>query len=177
MVMRRKGRLVVCICILLLIGWPVFRIYGMLHVHSERQDAGQLLYKVSLFQMELLGSFLQQMNKTPDTDGLNSLRQAVYTAMFAHDHLVLAYGENEVSPLNGLPQLMQYVVRLQIGGQRPLRLEEVQTLADIQKLYGDLYEAYGKLLSPSNKIVSSQNDKLAKTDKAIVELIRKKLLQ
>jgi hypothetical protein len=174
---KRKSRLLALVFVVLLVGWPVYHIYAMLLGHSQKQDAGRLLYQVSLFQMELLGSFLHDMDKLHDTDGLNPLRQAVYTANFAHEHLVLAYGDKEVTPLYGLSQLMQYVVRLQIGGQRPLKADEVQTLSEVQKQYADLYEAYGQLMSPQNSIVGSQNDKLVKSDKLITELLRKKLLQ
>jgi hypothetical protein len=149
----------------------------MMSSHSERQDAGKLLYQVSLFQMELLGSFLHDLDQMQGTEGLDLLRQAIYTANFTHEHLVLAYGEEELTPLSGLTQLMQYVVRLQIGGQRPLKAEEAQTLDQVRKHYDDLYDAYGKLMSPDHEIISSQNDRLLKTDKAMTELLRKKLLQ
>jgi hypothetical protein len=72
---------------------------------------------------------------------------------------------------------MQYVVRLQIGGPRPLKTEEAQTLDQVRKQYADLYDAYGKLMSSTNKIDSSQNDRLIKIDKAMTDLLRKKLLQ
>jgi hypothetical protein len=174
---KRKSRLLAVVFVVLLVAWPAYQIYAMLLGHIEKQDAGKLLYQVSLFHMELLGSFLHDMDKLHDTNELNPLRQAVYTANFAHEHLVLAYGEEEVTPLYGLSQLMQYVVRLQIGGQRPLKADEVQTLAEVQTKYADLYDAYGKLMSPNNSIVGSQNDRLAKTDKLMTELLRKKLLQ
>ncbi|PZE19953.1 S-adenosylmethionine decarboxylase [Paenibacillus xerothermodurans] len=173
----KKAKFFTYILILFLLGWPAYQIYGMLNQPSHKEDAGKLLYQVSLFQMEMLGSFLHDMDKAQDTGRLDALRQAIYTANFTHEHLVLAYGEEEVAPLRGLSQLMQYVVRLQIGGQRPLKAEEAQTLAEVRHHYAELYEAYRKLMSPRNQIVASQNEKLAKTDKAVADLLRKKLLQ
>jgi hypothetical protein len=175
--MKPKRKWMLYMLLLFLLAWPMYQIYGLMHGYSEKQDAGKLLYQVSLFQMELLGSFLQNIDKTKDTEGLNSLRQAIYTANFTHEHLVLAYGDKELTPLKGLPQLMQYVLRLQIGGQRALKSEEAQTLLEIRKLFSDLYEAYVKLLSPSYTIIGSQNVALIKADKAINELLLKKMQQ
>jgi hypothetical protein len=176
-VMKRKSKLGLYIFLLLLVAWPVYQVYGAVQGFSERQDAGKLLYQVSFFQMELLGSFLQNIDKTKDTDGLNSLRQAIYTANFTHEHLVLAYGVKELTPLQSLPQLMQYVLRLQIGGQRALRPDEAQTLLEIRRLFSELYEAYGRLLSSSYKIIGSQNTVLIKADKAVLDLLHKKMQQ
>ncbi|WP_312886597.1 S-adenosylmethionine decarboxylase [Paenibacillus foliorum] len=176
--MRRRRKLLLYAFLFFLVCWPLYSINSIItSSHSERQDAGKLLYQVSLFQMELLGSFLHDANQTQGTEGLDMLRQAIYTANFTHEHLVLAYGQDELIPLGGLTQLMQYVVRLQIGGQRPLKADESQTLDQVRKQYADLYDAYGKLMSADHKIVSSQNERLIKTDKAMTELIKKKLLQ
>lgn len=175
--MRRKPKVLLYIVLAFLILWPVSQIVGMIRGHSETEDAGKLLYQVSLFQMELLSSYMHDVDKAKDTNSLNPLRQAVYTASFTHQHLVLAYGEKELAPLDGISQLMQYLLRLQIGGQRPLKSEEVQTLVELRRLFEDIYDAYGKLLSSGGGIVSSQNDRLVKGNKEMVELIRKKLLQ
>ncbi|MFH5182209.1 S-adenosylmethionine decarboxylase [Paenibacillus sp. TAB 01] len=174
--MRYRRKWLLYGLLLFLAGWPAFQIYEMTAGHAEKEDAGKLLYQVSMFQMELLSSFMQDVGKK-DTGSLNELRQAVYTANFTHDHLVMAYGDDRLTPLNGLSQLMQYVIRLQIGGNRPLKPDESQTLVQVSELFAEMYDAYGQLLSSSNKIVSSQNDRLLEADKAMQELLRKKLLQ
>ncbi|WP_284637847.1 S-adenosylmethionine decarboxylase [Paenibacillus silviterrae] len=160
----------------LLIVWPISQIVGMLQTDAHREEADKLLYKVSFFQMELLGSYLQDAGVVRDTESLAALRQSLYTANYTHDHLVLAYGESALTKLESLSQLMQYILRLQIGGQRPLKTDELQTLSEVNRLYADLYDAYGKLLSGGD-IVSSENTRLAKADKAIAELLKKKQLQ
>jgi hypothetical protein len=175
--MKQKRRLVLYICILFLVGWPIFQLYGMFQGHNIKQDAGKMLYQVSLFQMELLSSFLQNIDKMKDTESLNSLRQATYTANFTHTHLVLAYGDKELAELPGLSELMQYMLRLQVGGQRPLRSDEVQTLFEVRKQFAGLFDAYGRLLSSRNEIDQSQNISMTKADKAISELLRKKMQQ
>lgn len=175
--MKRKRRWALYLILMFFIVWPVYQIIGMVSAHTEKQDAGKLLFQVSLFQMELLSSYLHDIDKVKDTESLNPLRQAVYTANFTHQHLVLAYGEDVLTPLDSLSQLMQFVLRLQIGGQRPLKTDEVQALLEVRKQFDDLYDAYGKLLSSRNEIVASQNQRLQKDDKAVTELLRKKLIQ
>ncbi|MFE5320176.1 S-adenosylmethionine decarboxylase [Paenibacillus sp. NPDC056579] len=175
--MKRKPNIIIYVIVAFLIIWPLYQIIGMVRGHSETEDAGKLLYQVSLFQMELLSSSLHDVDKAKDTNSLNPLRQAVYTASFTHEHLVQAYGAKKLRPLEGLSQLMQYLLRLQIGGQRALKGEEVQTLTESRRLFEEIYDAYGKLMSSGGSMVSSQNNRLVKADKEMVELLRKKLLQ
>lgn len=164
------------VIIMILILWPLIQITQMLSRDGHREDADKLLYKVSAFQMELLSSYLQDTAKTRDTESLTSLRQSLYTAHFTHEHLVLAYGESSLTKLESLSQLMQYILRLQIGGQRPLKSDELQTLSEVNKQFTELYDAYTKLLSGSD-IVSSQNSRMIKADESIIELLKKKQLQ
>jgi hypothetical protein len=176
-VLKRRRKLIGYLLLIFLIGWPLYQISQMVGSHVEKQDAGKLLYQVSSFQMELLGSYLHDVNQLQGTGGLDLLRQAVYTANFTHEHLVLAFGEDKLTRLNGLTQLMQYVVRIQIGGQRPLKPDEARTLEQVRQLYEEMYDAYGRLLSPSYGIVSEQNKRLVKTDKDMTELLKKRLVE
>jgi hypothetical protein len=171
---RKKWMMYFIVAILIM--WPVVQITQLLAGDDRREDADKLLYKVSAFQMELLSSYLQDTAKTRDTESLTALRQSLYTAHFTHDHLVLAYGESNLTKLESLNQLMQYILRLQIGGQRPLKSDELQALAEVNKQFTELYDAYTKLLSGSD-IASSQNTRLEKVDQSITELLKKKQLQ
>ncbi|SFK70410.1 hypothetical protein SAMN03159341_101176 [Paenibacillus sp. 1_12] len=175
--MKRKRKVVFYLLLIFLLGWPLYQIYAMMQGQSEKQDAGKMLYQVSLFQMELLSSYLQNVDKAKDTESLNTLRQAVYTANFTHDHLVLAFGNQSLTPLAGLPDLMQYILRLQVGGQRPLRSDEVQTLVEVHKQFNVYFDAYGKLLSSHLEINSSQSALMTKADQTISEMLRKKMQQ
>jgi hypothetical protein len=142
---------------------------------NEKQDAGKLLYQVSLFQMEILGGFLYNIDKMKDTESLNPLQQAIYTATYTHAQLVLAFGAKDLAPLPGLSELMQYMLRLQVGGQRPLKSDEVQALVEVRKQFSMMFDAYSKLLTSYNDINPSQSLLLAKSDKAIMDLLRKKM--
>ncbi|TVY11882.1 S-adenosylmethionine decarboxylase [Paenibacillus cremeus] len=176
--MRRvRKKLFMYLIAALLIGWPIIQMVEMVVHHEPQENAEKLLYQVSFFQMELLGSYLTESVKISNTDGFNALRQSVYSAQFAHDHLSSAYGESHLPRLDSLAQLMQYLLRLQIGGGRPLKTEEQQTIAEVNRQYAEIYDAYGKLVTSSGALVSSQADRMAKADKAISELLKKKLLQ
>ncbi|WP_409341728.1 S-adenosylmethionine decarboxylase [Paenibacillus sp. MBLB4367] len=135
------------------------------------EDAAHLLFQVSQFQMELLANAVTEAEKAKNTDELNALKQAAYSANYTHERLVMAEGDR-LSELASMQQLLQYIVRLQIAGQRALKAEEVQTIQAAGKLYKTMNEDYAKLMSSGGSVISSQNDKLKKTDKAIVEQLR-----
>jgi hypothetical protein len=156
--------------------WPLYQIIHMTHEKTEKPNATKLLYQVALFQMEMLGSFLHDAGQSGNTGELNELKQVLYSANFAHEHLVMAMGEDQLTYLPSLNQLLQFIIRLQIGGQRPLKPDEAQTLQEASKQFAEMYNAYEKMLSSGNEIVGSQNSRLMQADKAILELIKKRLL-
>lgn len=165
------------IVLLLLIGWPIYRIYGYMSVRSESYDSSLLLFQVAQFQIELLNSSLAEAGKAKDTKELDSLRLSAYSANFTHERLVLAIGERNITPLHSIEQLVQVVLRLQIGGERALRADEKEMLSKAALTFKDIYEGYGKLLTSSGKPVSSQSDKLAKLDGELAEMLKKRLLR
>ncbi|TNJ66477.1 hypothetical protein FE784_09405 [Paenibacillus hemerocallicola] len=176
---RRAGwrKFGIWIVLLLLIVWPIYRIFGYMSQHSESYDASLLLYQVAQFQIELLNSSMAEAAKAKDTKELDSLRVSAYSANYTHERLVLAVGGNELTPLHSIEALVQYVLRLQIAGERVLKPEEKETLAKAAQTFKDIYEGYGKLLTSSGKPVSSQNDKLAKLDGELAESLKKRLLR
>jgi hypothetical protein len=177
--MRRKIPSTIAIygVVLLLLIWPSLQLYGLLQNKAEKADATYLLYQVSLFQMELLGSYLQQVGKLQDTGGLDALKQSLYAVEYTHERLVLAVGSDQLVQLDGINLLLQYTLRLQIGGQRLLKPEEKEILQDAANRIQDMYAIYGNLMSSAGGIVSSQNDKLGKLDKQFGQEVHRKLLQ
>lgn len=173
-VLRKVG---IWLSLLVLVGWPISRIYGYLSQSQGGENASLLLFQVAQFQMELLGSSLAEAAKAQDTKELDSLRLSAYSANYTHERLVAALGDGKLTPLHSIEQLVQCVLRLQIGGERALKSEEKEALAEASAAFKDIYEGYGGLLSGSGKPVSSQNDKLAKTDEQLNELLKKRLLR
>jgi hypothetical protein len=164
--------------VLFLVTWPVYQVINMLGSHKEDHNATHLLYQVSLFQFELLNSYLGEAGKIKDTAELNVIKQALYSAGYTHERLVLAVGGNKyLTSLNSHTQLMQYIQRLQIGGERQLRSEEIQILQESANQYKTIYQVYEKIMASNGDILSSQNAKLTELDSALTTLIRKKMLQ
>ncbi|WP_426448703.1 S-adenosylmethionine decarboxylase [Paenibacillus sp. S-38] len=159
----------------ILILWPLLQIGELLGGRAPQERAEKLLYQVSLFQMERLNSYLLESAKIGDTAELDALRQAVYSAQFTHEHLTQAYREGEVSQLPSLQTLMQYLLRLQAGGSRPLKAEEQETLADAGRLYNGIYTAYSDLVSGSGSVSGSRNGELVEADEELDRLLKKKL--
>jgi hypothetical protein len=177
MVRINKGKIMIYVILLGLFIWPVIQVYGWLHKHQEKHNATQLLYQVSLFQMELLSGYLHEANHMVNTAQLNNLKQALYSADFTHERLVLAAGEGELASLHSTSQLMQIILRLQIGGERGLRPEEQQIFADAATRFDKLFAAYQKLMASGGAIVSSQNDKLVEVDDALNDWLKQKQLK
>ena len=76
--------------------------------------------------------------------------------------LVLAAGGSEyLTSLDSMTQLMQYLKRLQVGGERALKPDEIQVLKEVWLQYKSLYDLYEKIMASNGDIVSSQNTKLA----------------
>src|SRR4051812_25932155 len=97
---------------LFLILWPISQLAHMLGHHEEDHDATHLLFQVSLFQMEILKSNLDTAAQSKSTNELDTLKQALYSAAYTHERLVLAAGgDGKLTALSFISQLSQYVQR------------------------------------------------------------------
>jgi hypothetical protein len=130
--MRRMqaGKLTVYGLVLMLSIWPIFQAIDLFQSKGSDTNPTHLLYQVSLFQMELLSSYLQQTREITDSAQLDALKQSLYSANYTHERLALAVGSDHLAALSSMNQLMQYVLRLQVGGHRVLKADEKQTLLD-----------------------------------------------
>lgn len=169
---------VLYVVVLFLIIWPIYQLTQMLGHHKEDHDATHLLFQVSLFQMEILKSSLEEASQSKNTNELERVKQALYSAEYTHERLILAAGgSEELSSLSFMSQLSQYIQRLQLGGTRALKADETQTLKETQKQFGNMYEVYEKMMASSGDIISSQNTELSKLDRDLTSFLRKKGLQ
>lgn len=174
---RRMRNGIIVMIIALMAGVSLYQLLHLLYDGGDKRDASHLLYQVSLFQMELLNSFLDDAAHATSTGQLNGLKQAVYSAGYAHERLVLAFGEKRLSPLNSVSQLMQFILRLQIGGEREIRPGETETMQQASEMFKRLYEAYGTLVTSGGSIVSSQNEVMQEVDEELTQYIQEKLLE
>ncbi|WP_010270904.1 hypothetical protein [Paenibacillus senegalensis] len=172
----RPARVASGMIIVFLVVWPLFHISGMLKQSRSDQDAGYLLYQVSLFQMEMLANLLGEAENADHTGQLNALMQTAYSANYTHERLLLAVDRDRMAPLDSLPQLLQYIMRLQLGGERVIKPEELETLGELKQGYDEIYDLYSKLMREnSRRIIASANEQLKKKDGELAERIRELL--
>src|SRR5690606_2695897 len=126
-----------------LIIWPCYQIVQSLGESTEKADASKLLYQVAQFQMELLNSALSESTRATSSEELNALLLAVYSANYTHERLDLAEGKS-LTNLSSLEEMIQYLLRLQISGDRPLKQDERDTFAQAEPLYKGIFENYSK---------------------------------
>jgi hypothetical protein len=173
--MRNRTKWRQYLFIAVLAAWPLYSLFSAAAGSHGKEDAAKLLFQVAQFQMEVLGSYMVDMDQKKSTGDLDALKQALYSAQFTHERLVLAIGEESLGQMDSLKQLQQTILRMQIGSVRPLKPEELQLFAEVKPHFAQMFEAYGKLWSSGSAMVPSQQKKLAEEDKALALLLKKKL--
>jgi hypothetical protein len=174
----KLSKLLTIVVSLLLIVWPLYQIYKEFNAHSEQKNGVHLLYQVTLFQMELLNSALADSAAWTETQQLNILKQAAYSVNYTHERFTVLIGIDKLAALQSVSRMMDYIGRLQIGGNRLIEPEEKQSFQDAGKLYKQLYEAYNHLMaSNAVDIATAQNAKIKKLDRTLSDFFSKKLLQ
>lgn len=158
--------------LLFMISYPVYQIFDFMGTKETRADAVQMLYEVSLFQMEMLHSELQEAATAERSSELNELKKTVYGANFTHDRLVAVVGSKSLYPMDSIKELMEYIMRLQIGGDRGLTDEEKEGLVQISEQFSQCYELYRELFSSEGKVYGSKRDELHQLDQSISQLIK-----
>lgn len=171
---RRKNKDILFLCvILLLVGSLVYQGYRMIKPNEEKADAGQMLFEVTRFQMEILNSSLMDAGHMNATGQLDGLKLAAYSAHFGHERLVNAFGKSEVESLPAIGELVNRITSWQIAGERPLNQEERDLLVDFSSKFSKILPIYNLLVNNSNQIVSNQADRLNELSKQLDELISK----
>jgi hypothetical protein len=162
----------------LMIGWSLNSFFHLFQSTAAQKSGSHLLHQVVIFQFELLSSSFSESANLKSSQELNALKQAAYSVDYTQERFLLSLGSGKAAALHSMTRLMDYILRLQMGGDRLLTLEEIQVFKDVGKLMKQLSQDYAKLMtSYEDRIISSENNKVLKTDQAIVELISKKLLQ
>jgi hypothetical protein len=175
--MRRRplGPFLIVILAVILLVMPAWQFKDWLKTRQDKDQATLLLYQVTSFQMELLGSSLNEASRITTAETLNEWKRSAYSALYAHERLSLAAGHGLPSKLESLDVLLQWIQRVQVSGERPLSKEEAELVQGIAKSYKPLMEAYGGLVDRDGGLNSSSANKLKKADSELAELVRKKL--
>jgi hypothetical protein len=162
----------------LMLGWTLNSVYQVVHSSEGKQNDPHLLYQIVVFQIEMLNSTLVDIPNLKSTQQLTVLKQMAYSVNYTHERFLISLGAKKAVELNSLKRMMDYILRLQIGGDRLLKPEEIQIFVDTSMLYKQLYEEYAKLmLDHTSEIAASQNTKIHKVDEDISDIFSRKLLQ
>jgi hypothetical protein len=166
------------VVVMLMLGWIFSSLYHLFHTTSEQQNGSHLLYQIALFQIEMLNSSLADITNLKSTQQLVAIKQAAYSVDYTHERFLISLGSNKTVALFSLKRMMDYILRLQIGGDRSLKPEETQVFVNTGILFKKLYEEYAKLMvNPYNRIIASQNAKIHKLDQDLADIFSRKLLQ
>jgi hypothetical protein len=175
--MRGSQNFIVLLAALML-GWTLNSVYQVVHSPEQKQNDSHLLYQIVVFEIEMLNSTLTDLPNWNNTQQLTVLKQMAYAVDYTQERFLISLGAGKLVELNSLKRLMDYIQRLQIGGDRLLKTEEIQVLADTSLLFKQLYEEYIKLmLTNESGIKASQNAKIHKVDQVITDIFSRKLLQ
>jgi hypothetical protein len=163
----------------LMLGWTLNSVYHVMNSSEEKQNDSHLLYQIVVFQIEMLNNTFVDIANLKSTQQLTVLRQMAYSVDYTHERFLISLGSDKTVELSSLKRMMDYILRLQIGGDRLLKSEEIQIFVDTSLLFKQLYEEYAKLMldHEKNGVVASQNGKIHKVDQDITKIFSRKLLQ
>lgn len=176
-VRRFSPRLFFAICLIVLLIWPAQQLIHFFHGREHKGNATYLLYQVSSFQLELLNSYINDASTLTDTDKLDMLKQADYTMGYTYERLQLAVGRKQLTPINSFAKLSQYLMRLQIGGNRTLTSEEKQEFQQVAASFSKLYTDYGHLITDKGRVVRSENHNIQELDQKITASLKQQLMK
>lgn len=163
--------------LLLFVVWPLYQLVDLVQSRSRTENTTRLLYRVSLFQIEMLSHSLNKAAAASGTRQLEALEPVLYSADYAHEHLVMALGSNRLATLDSPKEMMQYFTRLQLGGDRPLQERETQLIRKAAEKWEQMLMAYDGLLTERGRVNAAQNEKLENLDKELNGLLKNALLE
>lgn len=176
MLKRKVKKWMMGIVLILVVGLPMYQLMGMMDNRKDPSEATRLLYQVSLFQYELLQSHVRSASLTTDTTQLELLQQSAYSVQYTHQRLAMAM-DGELTELKGIDEMMEYILRLQIGGLRMLDQGETAIFDKAAPIVQETYKAYQGLLTQRTELLTSSHKALRQADAKLYELFHDKLLE
>ncbi|CAM3501160.1 hypothetical protein [Marinicrinis lubricantis] len=168
----RLKRTFILVVTALVIGYPAYQILTVMDQEEHREDAVLMLYQVSLFQMEMLRGALVDSENARTTSDLEALKQSLYSAGYVHERFRLAVGSGNLGKLDFPERMQQYILRIQIGGERKLEDRELQPFIETSKIYEGMFETYRQLMSSSKEVYRSQNERLQELDQELSNMFQ-----
>lgn len=172
---KHYGWVVWTLLALFMLVMPVWQLMDWKEAKRSSGETVRLLFEVASFQMEVLGSAMNETGQVKTTGQLNEWKRTIYAADYTHERLVQAVGGDRLPMLHSADALLQWIMRLQIAGDRPLRGEEIELMKEVSKRFRPMIEAYGKLMGTDGSLNGTRSGELGKADQELAEYIRKKM--
>jgi len=166
------GRTFIWLIPLVMIIWFSYQLADLYTSKAAHQDASRMLFEASSFQMELMSRYLSEAKGIQLSSQLEKLTSAVYSASYVHERFARAFPEGQVDRLESLEKIMQYVLQLQIGGDRPLKEEELAKLQRLEPIFSELAAAYAKLMSDNGKLNRYESGLIRELDNRLLEVLK-----
>jgi len=168
---KSAGRYLIWLIPLIMIIWSMYQLADLYASKAAHQDASRMLFEASSFQIEMMSRFLSEAQGVKSSSELDALTNAVYSASYVHERFARAFPDGQVDRLESLEKIMQYVLQLQIGGDRPLKEEELATLHKLEPLFAELAAAYAKLMTDSGKLNRYESGLIRELDNRLLEVL------
>ncbi|AOZ91930.1 hypothetical protein [Paenibacillus crassostreae] len=169
---RRKNKDFLFKCLfLLLIGILLFESYQLFQPDEKKKDASLMLFEVVNFEMEILNSSLMESVQINNTNELDRLKLAAYSASFGHERMVKVFGEDQIVYLPAIEKLVNMITGWQIGGDRPLSMSEKNILVEFSAKFAEIVSIYAILVDSDRGMTSTQADKLATIGQQLDDII------
>lgn len=169
---RQVGRLIIGFIPILMIIWGSYQLYDLYASKHTHQNATRMLFEASSFQIELMSRFMSEAVSARMSSQLDSLRNSVYSAIYVHDRLASAFPAGQIDDLASLKEILQYLLHLQIGGERPLKQEEKSLLNAMDSLCKELAEAYSGMMGTNGKLKRYERGMVKELDDKLLKLLK-----
>lgn len=169
---KHAGRIIIWLLPMLMVIWGISQISDLYASKAAHQDASRMLFEASSFQIELMSRFLSEAKGIRSSSDLSALTHAVYSASYVHERFAKIFPDGQVDKLESLEKIMQYVLQLQIGGDRPLKEDELAKLHQLEPIFSELAAAYAKLMSASGSLNRYESGLIKDLDDRLLEVLK-----
>lgn len=169
---KRAGRIFIWTIPLLLAVLGAYQLVDLYAGKAAHENASRMLFEAANFQIEMMSRFMSEAKGVRTSGQLNSLKNAVYSAAYVHDRFANSFPAGQIDRLESLDELLQYVLHLQIGGDRPLKEEEREIMLEAEPLLAELAEVYAGLMTEQGKLNRYERGLLRDLDDRLLHVLK-----
>ncbi|MCR8846231.1 hypothetical protein NQ117_21335 [Paenibacillus sp. SC116] len=156
----RRSPLIVVVLLFMLIVWPSYQIYNLLHENEKSVAVERLLYEAAYLNVQMLEGAMREAQTSLTAVGWNEWKTNAYAAQYVHERLRQAVGEDRVPELAVFEKMVDLITVVQINGDRQLKEQERKQIADAAAAMPIFVERYGQFMTEQGKVLSSKAEEL-----------------